>query len=153
MSGRALSCPYCSKSYGVSRSWRRHLVRDECERVPLDVRRSIFVTAARDMREDELQSEVEYLAERNGWRFFHVRKSQVRQGHHVTNTSVSGVPDLFMVRPPLLLVLELKSQSGRASIEQLDWITDLQHCGPGVEAYVVRPADWPHLFDVLTSVP
>jgi hypothetical protein len=157
MTTRTLRCPFCTATTGARGgtftrpdSFRQHLVRNPCGLVPLDVRRSVF-TAVSKMREDELQREVLHLAESNGWLVCHVRKGKVRDGGFLTTTSAAGFPDVVMMRAPQLVFLELKSQAGRSSPEQLEWIAGLQACA-GVEAYVARPKDWPHIFDLLTAV-
>jgi hypothetical protein len=83
-----------------------------------------------DPREAEWQSEVIRLATIGGWRH-----------HHQFNARRSGKgwPDLTLVRPPELVIAELKTERGRVSDEQKGWLADLAACG--VEVYVWRPSD------------
>ncbi len=93
-----------------------------------------------DMTERQYQSWIELRARERGWALqFHVLRSQV-QGRWVTNTSSVGVPDLWLLHPGgAFLVLEVKSEKGKPTPEQKQWVASLQ--GAGVAAYVVRPSD------------
>lgn len=64
--------------------------------------------------------------------------------HHETDSrrSKAGFPDLVIVGNRVLFV-ELKSQSGRLSRQQAEWINVLR--GAGVEVHVWRPSDWPEI--------
>ena len=53
----------------------------------------------------------------------------------------AGFPDLVLIRPPRVLFLELKRQTGRLSPIQREVIDQLDAC-PGVEVQVARPSDW-----------
>lgn len=104
---------------------------------------------ARDMSEAQFQAWVVRRARRLGWqRQFHVLRSQVKEGRWTTNTSSPGVPDLWLLRPPRLIVLELKRWGGKATDEQSAWIAGLQKV-PGVDAYVVDPGDAADVLDLL----
>lgn len=106
---------------------------------------------ARDLSEKQFQSWIVVRARRLGWtRQFHVLRSQV-QGQWTTNTSVPGVPDLWLLRPPQLVVLEIKRWGGKATPEQLAWIAGLQRV-PGVEAFVVDPGDASDVLDLLAPL-
>jgi hypothetical protein len=99
-----------------------------------------------DMSEAHYQAWIIERAEERGWVLqFHVRRAQVK-GRWLTNTSSPGVPDLWLLRPSTgqLLVLEVKAHDGRPSPEQLQWVASLQLV-PGVEAYIVAPADAEHV--------
>lgn len=103
----------------------------------------------REMSETQYQAWIVDHATTNGWAHqFHVRRAQVK-GVWLTNTSTPGVPDLWLLRPPQLVVLEVKAWDGKPSPEQLAWIAGLQQV-PGVEAYVVGPADAAEVLDLLT---
>lgn len=64
--------------------------------------------------------------------------------HHETDSrkSKKGFPDLVIVGNAVIFA-ELKSESGRMSAEQTDWVSDLAR--GGAETYVWRPADWPYI--------
>jgi len=54
--------------------------------------------------------------------------------------SQSGWPDLALVRPPRLILAELKSQKGKLRESQIHWLDLLGRC-EGFEVYLWRPAD------------
>lgn len=81
------------------------------------------------MRESQFQEQVVELATLYGWKHFHVYDSR---------RTDPGWPDLILVRVPELLAVELKTQRGRLSPAQEQWIHDLMDCG--IETYVWRPS-------------
>lgn len=81
--------------------------------------------------EREWQSHVTSLARLYGWTWWHCRDSR---------GSDAGWPDLAMVRDRLLMV-ELKTATGKVSPDQQRWLDLL--AGAGVECHVWRPADLP----------
>lgn len=95
------------------------------------------------LREDAWQRQVIELAQLAGWRIYHTWSSL---------HSPSGFPDLVCVRPPRIVMIELKSERGRISRPQQEWLTALERC-PGVEAYVWRPRDWEAVVEILQRVP
>lgn len=104
--------------------------------------------------EAQFQALVLDRARKLGWRTMHVVRSRVggkgRGAQWVTNTSSKGYPDLTLVRGGRLIFVELKTESGTASPEQIDWMRDLQavnaRAPEAVEAYVVRPSQVQALF-------
>lgn len=103
--------------------------------------------------EARFQKWIERYARARGWTLqFHVLRGRVRGGRWVTNTSSSGVPDLWLIRPSTgqLVVLEVKAPGGRSTPEQEQWIAGLQAVET-VEAYVVRPADVDEIVALLDS--
>lgn len=62
--------------------------------------------------------------------------------------SAPGWPDVALVRPPRLVLVELKRELGKVSEHQEYWLGLLRQC-PGVEVYVWRPSDWPEVEEVL----
>ncbi len=106
----------------------------------------------REMSEKQFQAWVVVRARRLGWtRQFHILRAQV-QGRWVTNSSTPGVPDLWLLRPPRLVVLEIKRWGGKPTPEQSSWIAGLQRV-PGIDAYVVSPADAEDVLDLLAIDP
>lgn len=75
------------------------------------------------------------------------------QVHHETDSrrTPSGFPDLLAVRPPRVLVVELKRETSRLREEQGWWADDLARC-PGIEYLLLRPSDWPR-FVALVAPP
>jgi hypothetical protein len=54
--------------------------------------------------------------------------------------SPRGWPDLALVRPPRLILAELKSEAGKLTPAQARWLELLGACD-GVEVYTWRPSD------------
>lgn len=76
-----------------------------------------------------------------GWRLHHCRPALTRSGRWATPVQGNvGFPDLVLLRPPRLVVAELKSDRGRLSTEQEAWLADFESV-PCAEVYVWRPAD------------
>ena len=82
--------------------------------------------------EKGFQSQVLELARLSGWRCYHTFDSR---------RSAAGFPDLCLVRRPLVLFIELKSETGRLRPEQAAWLAVLRGC-EGVEVRLWRPGDW-----------
>lgn len=107
------------------------------------------------MRESEasFQSTVLQLAELHGWRTYHT---------HDSRRSNPGFPDLVLVRDGVLIFAELKSETGRVSPAQTEWLGELEGVaqrvarpsadGPTfpVQVYVWRPRDWESIVKVLS---
>lgn len=116
---------------------------------------------ALNVREAELQLAVVQLAGYQGFRVYHTFDSR---------HSEPGFPDLVMVRPPRLLVVELKAERGHVSVEQAAWIGAFTAIGgsvrfvveaarehdllggieePSVECYVWKPSQWDEIERIL----
>ena len=93
------------------------------------------------MTEKELQSDILKLAERNGWKAFHVYDSR---------KSSAGWPDLVLVRGVVLLFLELKTESGKVADAQQEWIDALQKVRI-VSADIARPHNFDDVRRALTA--
>jgi len=89
--------------------------------------------------EKEWRQQVVLWAKRAGWRVYWTWTSL---------HSPPGFPDLVLCRPPRLLFAELKTESGRLSSAQDEWLWDLGQCDQ-VEAYVWRPHDEKLILDLL----
>lgn len=98
--------------------------------------------AWRAISEKDFQKQVIELARLYGWKVahFHDSRRQVKPGVFVGDKDAAGFPDLVLVRPPELVVLELKRELGKTTSEQDAWLAALVACG--VEACVVRPSEW-----------
>lgn len=62
--------------------------------------------------------------------------------------SARGWPDLALCRPPRLILAELKSEKGKTTPDQDQWLSLLSQC-PGVEVYLWRPGDLDDISGVL----
>lgn len=101
------------------------------------------------MTEAQFQEGVIAFARLCGWRVFHVSDSRRevvdrRRGvsRMVGDELAKGWPDLVLVHPKRgLLVRELKSDRGRLTPEQKEWLAAL--AAVGVDVDVWRPRDLP----------
>ena len=88
------------------------------------------------MPEATLQAQVEAMARMFGWMVYHT---------HDSRRSQAGFPDLTMVRAGQLIFAELKSQKGRETDWQRQWLdrlTDVSQEAEGtVGVFLWRPAD------------
>jgi hypothetical protein len=80
--------------------------------------------------EREWQKQVVHLASLAGWKVHH---------NWTEIHSPKGWPDLTFCKPPRLVFAELKSEKGKTTPEQDEWLNQLRECGQ--EAYVWRPSD------------
>ncbi|SRR6266542_129380 len=99
----------------------------------------MFLDVLPKLTEKAWQAQVLTLARMFGWRVFHVFNSR---------RSVPGFPDLVLVRRPRVIFAELKTDRGRLTDDQRDWLADLGECP--VESYVWRPRDAQRIAEVLT---
>jgi hypothetical protein len=60
-----------------------------------------------------------------------------------------GFPDLVLVRPPRVMFVELKSERGRASPSQREWLDRLSRCESAPEVGIWRPRDFDELVERL----
>jgi hypothetical protein len=89
--------------------------------------------------EKQFMQQVIALARLRRWLVFHPYDSR---------HSVAGWPDLVCCRPPRLLLIEVKTERGRATVAQRAWLDALQQC-PGVEVFLWTPRDWIQIQEVL----
>jgi hypothetical protein len=93
-----------------------------------------------DLSEREWQRTVVDLARQLGWRLtYHT---------HDSRKSAHGFPDLVLVRERILY-LELKSEGGKVSPAQQEWL-DALNAADG-EAYVIRPRHLSQLATILST--
>ena len=78
------------------------------------------------------------LARWRHWRTYHTLRSK---------GSEPGFPDLVLLRPPRLIVAELKTERGRVSHYQREWLAELE--AVGAEVYTWRPRDRPEIERIL----
>jgi hypothetical protein len=96
---------------------------------------STTAVASRQTEKQFMEAVVEY-ARLCGWKVFHPFDSR---------RSEAGWPDLSMVRDGVLLFAELKTERGRISRAQCDWLELLVEVMAGhenVRVRVWRPRDW-----------
>src|SRR3712207_848242 len=83
---------------------------------------------AASITERDFQAQVVQFARLCGWRCYHT---------HDSRRSEPGFPDLILARPPRLLAVELKTNRGKVTDAQAEWLETLAACG--VTTAVVRP--------------
>jgi hypothetical protein len=83
-------------------------------------------------------TQVKALAFQYGWSLHHSQPSMTRTGRYIT-TGAAGFPDLVLAHIERGLVFaELKTEKGKASEPQLQWLRTLH---PHAECYLWRPSD------------
>jgi hypothetical protein len=88
------------------------------------------------------------LARLRGWRCHHQRPAMTRHGWRSPISGDAGWPDLVAVRPPRVLIAELKIKRGRLTPDQIVWLELLEEC-PAIESHVWRPVDWAEIESAL----
>jgi hypothetical protein len=94
------------------------------------------------MTESELKSVVLNVARRAGWLIHHDLPAMSRSGRWATHVEGDvGFPDLVLLHPNAgqLLFVELKSEKGKTTTSQDNWLAALGLAG--CENHVVRPSD------------
>lgn len=89
------------------------------------------------MTEDDFKSRVIDYAKLRGWKVTHFRPARTAKGWRTPLEGDKGCPDLVLARDGRVLLVELKSASGRLTSEQRDW---LMHIGAAGRLW--RPDDW-----------
>lgn len=98
--------------------------------------------------EAAFQQQVENLAHLYGWATFHPadnRPVTTARGRVIKQRVTPGFPDLVMVRDGNLIFAELKTQTGRVSSEQHEWLRRLHEvaaCSSSIDVYLWRPSDF-----------
>lgn len=118
------------------------------------------------MTEEEFAFGVEDLLEIYHWLWCHFRPARTIRGWRTAVTGHKGLPDYIAARPPRLLFFELKSEDGKLTPEQEEWLEALRGCqivssiGEPVsgkmalhrfipEVYLWRPSQYDELQEIL----
>jgi hypothetical protein len=101
--------------------------------------------AHRAISEKDYQKQITDLSEMYGWKWRHFKDSRkaVKRGGKtflVGDEGAKGWPDLVLVRPPDLIVIEVKKELGHTTPEQDEWLGYLDACG--IETMVARPSNF-----------
>lgn len=80
------------------------------------------------MKESDFATYVEDLLRLYRWRWVHYRPARTEKGWRTALTGHKGLLDYIAVRPPRLLVFEIKGDKGKVSSEEQEWIDDLIGC-------------------------
>ncbi len=99
-----------------------------------------MITTIKSMTEAELLDAVVDLGHLFGWRAAHFRPARTAHGWRTpVAADGAGWPDLTLVRGDRLVFAELKSERGKTTTEQTEW---LEHLDKVAEVHVWRPGDW-----------
>lgn len=98
---------------------------------------------AATMTEDQLLAGLIEHAQFHGWLAYHT---------HDSRRSAEGFPDLVLLRPPDLILWELKTEKGKVSAEQQVWLDRLAEAHT-IEAALIRPADYDRCLQRLARRP
>ncbi len=100
---------------------------------------------AHDMSEAQLLAHVRDAAKKLGWLMAHFNDSrrEVKPGVHVGDTDATGFPDCVLVRGNRIIFAELKTEKGKVSGEQMQWLSNLTVArGEKQLVEIWRPVDW-----------
>jgi len=109
--------------------------------------------------ERDFSSAVEDLFKLFGWRFSHFRPARTEKGWRTAITGDRGFPDYVAVRNARLVFIELKSEKGRLTEAQAEWLELLRQCQrerlrhmevPNIEVYLWKPSMFEEIVGVLT---
>ena len=114
------------------------------------------------IKEEDFFQQILDLAHIFGWRVAHFRPARTKNGWRTAVAGDgAGFPDVVMVKSPRLIFAELKSEKGKLTPEQEEWLDGLGSCGDavrqlghlvdkeGVEVYLWRPSDLDNIIDIL----
>lgn len=103
------------------------------------------------------QEQILRLAQINGWKRFHpLAVRDYKGGYRTALAGDKGFPDLVLARATTsqrlggLIFAELKSETGRIGIEQIEWS---EHLAPWAEWYLWRPRDLDAIVERLSRKP
>lgn len=88
--------------------------------------------------EKQFMAAVIELAKSRGFKTYHT---------HNSRRSEPGFPDLVLTIQDRCLFMELKTEKGKLTQEQRDWVKALEDAGQRV--YVLRPSNWDLIEDLL----
>jgi len=98
--------------------------------------------AAMSMTESQFERQVKQLAATFSYAYYHTWRSI---------HSPAGFPDCVFAKPGRLIFAELKSEVGKVSEKQQEWLDTLQ--AAGVEAYLWKPSQFDEIVKILRSKP
>ncbi len=101
--------------------------------------------------ERHFQEQVVELAHLYGWLAAHFRPARTKTGWRTpVGADGAGFPDLILIHPATgeLLGLELKSEKGKLTRAQVEWINALR-CVETVNAFCWKPHHWPLIEEAL----
>lgn len=100
------------------------------------------------MTEDEFLRQIIELAHVYQWRVHHERPAWTNKGWRTPIQGDRGFPDLVLARSPRVIIAEVKSDKGRLTREEREWLEEMEGC-PGVESFIWRPRMWDDIVGIL----
>lgn len=106
--------------------------------------------AWREISEKAYQKQITDLATLYGWQWRHIRDSRVtnKHGRQFGDAESAGLPDLILVRPPEMIVVEVKRELGKTTALQDEWLERFAACG--IDTFVSRPSNFEEIQARLT---
>lgn len=98
--------------------------------------------------EEDFTDWVVAAAMRLGWMVCHVRPARTAHGYRTPVQGHKGLPDVVLARAGVVVLAELKSETGRLSPDQRRWLAALGGYGT-----VWRPRDRDAVLTVLSGPP
>jgi len=100
--------------------------------------------------EKDFSRQVEDLLNIFGWHWCHFRPARTQKGWRTALSGDKGFPDYIAVKSSRLLIFELKSEKGKVSLAQQEWLDALGNVGDkDVQVYLWRPRDFDRIVKVL----
>ncbi len=99
--------------------------------------------------EAQFQKAVIDLAQYKGWKVAHFRPARTDKGWRTpVSADGTGFPDLLMIRGERIIVAELKSDKGKLTDAQREWLYAFAGTGK-VKIYTWYPCDWDNIVETL----
>jgi len=112
-----------------------------CERCLAPAQTRAHASSSTGVTEKQWLQHVRTLAHTQGWRTYHPLRSQ---------GSEAGWVDLVCLRPPVLVLAELKTDHGRLTAAQRQWLEGLQQVTT-IATHLWRPEHWDQVVQVLAG--
>lgn len=105
------------------------------------------------MLEAQFQHTVLDLAAMCGYKRHHCRTCRTASGGYLTAVmGEPGFPDLTLAHPKRpLLILELKTDTGRVESHQADWLSTLDGLPSAIDVFLWRPRHWDEIVKFFNS--
>lgn len=100
---------------------------------PVDSRATLDETVL----EKDVQKAAIAFAHLHGWHCYHVYDSRMASTKYVDK----GFPDWMLAKDGRVLAIEFKTERGKLSLAQVEWIYQLS-AEQRIECYIFRPHDW-----------
>ena len=101
-----------------------------------------------ELTERDFSTAVEDLLSTFGWRWTHFRPARTEHSWVTALSGHKGFLDYIAVRLSRLLIFELKSERGKLTPDQTEWLDALEATGK-VEVYIWKPGDWFQILECL----